>query len=102
MSTWKEVSKKTIDQSFAEYHKDNPHIYEYFVHYAMEWIKSGAKKISSKQIIGRIRWHLDVEVKGDQTRNFKINDATTSRYARLFAQEHPDFAQYFEFRELRS
>jgi hypothetical protein len=102
MSTYQEQFKKTIDQSFEQYHKDNPHIYQYFVHFAMEWIKSGAKKISSKQIIGRIRWHLDVEVKGDEAKDFKVSDIVTSRYSRLFAQDYPDYAQYFEFRGLRS
>ena len=102
MSTHQQQFKKTIDQSFETFHKDNPHIYQYFVHIAMEWIKSGAKKISSKQIVGRIRWYLDVETKGEEAKVWKVNDAYTSRLARLFAKENPDYAQYFEFRGLRS
>lgn len=102
MSSFSEANHKSIDSAFEEFHKDNPSIYEYFTHFAMKWIKSGAKKISSKQIIGRIRWEVEVETKGDQAKEFKCNDAFSSRYSRLFVTQFPDYAQYFEFRGLRS
>lgn len=93
---------KTIDQAFEEYISDNPKIYSYFVSFAIAWLKTGAKKISSKQIVGRIRWEVEVETKGEQARDFKINDAWTSRLARRFAVDYPEYSERLEFRHLRS
>jgi hypothetical protein len=39
-----------------EYHRDNPHVYNYFTKYTLQAISSGAKKCSPWLIIGRIRW----------------------------------------------
>lgn len=102
MCSYKEANAKTIDESFGQYVKDNPAIYGYFVSFAIAWLKSGAKKISAKQIIGRIRWELQVETKGPHAIDFKINDAFSSRFSRLFISDYPEYSNRFEFRELRS
>jgi hypothetical protein len=99
---YNEAFHKTIQQSFDQYHKDNPHIYAYFCQYALDWIKSGAKKISSKQIIGRIRWHLEVDVQGEEASKFKINDIYSAHYARLFVTDFPEYEELLEFRHLRA
>lgn len=102
MANYQEATGKTIDQSFEAYVKDNPSIYQHFVSFALAWIRTGAKKISSKQIVGRIRWEVEVETKGDQAREFKCNDAFTSRFARKFASDYPEYSELIEFRQLRS
>ena len=102
MSNYQETFGKTIQQSFEAYHKTNPHIYRKYVDYALAWIKTGAKKISSKQIIGRIRWFMEIEVSGDEARDFKINDAFSAYYSRLFVSDFPEYNEMFEFRGLRS
>ena len=91
--------KTTIEEAFNKFHSENPLVYEYFKTFALEWIATGAKKISSKQIIGRIRWYVEVEVKGEP---FKINDITTAYYARKFVSDYPAYMDKFEFRHLRS
>lgn len=102
MCSYKEANSKTIDQYFEQYVKDNPDIYGYYVSFAIAWLKSGARKISSKQIIGRIRWELEVETKGSEAICRKINDIYSSRFSRLFISEYPEYSERFEFRELRS
>lgn len=102
MCTYKTATGKTIDESFEEYVKDNPEIYKLFIGYALSWLKTGAKKISSKQIIGRIRWEVEVETKGESARDFKCNDAFTSRFARKFLSDYPEYSERIELRELRS
>jgi hypothetical protein len=104
MSTYKESTGKSIDESFAEYHAKHPDVYEYFKRFALQWITTGATRISSKQIIGRIRWHVQVESLQEQQKpeDFKINDAFTSRYARLFAGEFPQHKDKLEQRALRT
>jgi hypothetical protein len=99
---FKSTTKKSIEETFNQFDKDNPEIYQHFVFFALQWIKSGAKKISSKQVIGRIRWFLDVETKGEAARTWKINDITTAYYSRKFIQEYPEHETKFEFRRLRS
>ncbi len=102
MCTFSQATGVSIDQSFEQYHKDNPTIYELFIGYALSWLATGAKKISSKQIIGRIRWEIEVETKGDSARTFKINDIYSSRYARKFIADYPEYSERFELRGLRS
>ena len=69
-------------------------------------------KTSSKMILNRIRW--EIATVGIQNTNseqnasdgifdgFKINDAFTSRYARLFVDQNPDWSFLFNLRSLRS
>jgi len=97
---YEKLTGNTIEKAFKKYHKNNPVIYLYYKKYALSWIITGAKKISSKQIIGRIRWEIEVEV--HSVDNFKINDAFTAHYARLFTKEYPQYSNIFEFRKLRS
>lgn len=102
MSTFQKATGKSISQSFEQYCKDNPDVYPHFVHFALQWLKTGAKKISSKQIVGRIRWHVEIETKGESAKVFKINDAFSSRLARKFTEDYPEYTEKFNFRELRS
>lgn len=89
----------SIEEAFQKYHEENPLVYEHFKTFALEWIASKSKKISSKQIIGRIRWFVAVETKDD---NFKINDAYTAHYGRLFVKDYPQYIDNFFFRNLRA
>jgi len=92
----------TIVKAFLKFHRDNPEIYRLFKQYAFHMIKSRKmKKISSKLIINRIRWEVYVETYRDP-RDFKINDAFTAHYARLFIHDHPGYEDFLELRKLRS
>jgi len=91
---------KTIDQSFKEFHRKNPVIYELFCKYAKHLLETvGKKKTSSKLLINRIRWEMTITTTGN---DYKINDAFTSRYARLYIKDFPQHATKFELRELRT
>lgn len=93
---------KSIDEAFATFMKDNPEVYQHYVHFAIQWLKTGAKKISSKQIIGRIRWEVQLNIKGESAREFKCSDIITSRMSRKFVEDYPEYQERFEFRRLRS
>jgi hypothetical protein len=97
---YKDATGKSIDESFKEYHEKNPIIYEYFKEYLREVVKAGKKKTSAKMILNRIRWEIYIKTNSEE--EYKINDAFTSRYARLFADEHPDYEYLFNFRKLRT
>ena len=109
MSTFTEQSGKTISEAFDEFNKKNPRIYELFKGQVFKAIRLGKKKISSKQLLGFIRWEIFLQTQSDlfttidgEERVFKINDAFTSRYVRVFIDEFPEHENLFEVRRLRS
>ncbi|MFA5404926.1 MAG: hypothetical protein WC358_08335, partial [Ignavibacteria bacterium] len=123
---YQRTNNKSIDEAFLEFHKANPDVYVLFISYTKNWLRAinkdnpeelqklercldptkkskeifnTKKRISSKHVIGRIRWFHEVE---QQIGDYKINDAFTSRYSRKFINDYPGLKNVFEFRELRS
>jgi len=95
------LNGKSIEDSFWDFHRSNPHIYHLFAKYALYMIRSkGMKKISSKLIINRIRWEVYVETDTDD--DYRINDAFTPWFSRLFIKDFPEYKNIFEFRRIRS
>jgi len=101
----------SIQRAFDNFHSKNPMVYHHFekmVKFAIEEKKK--KKLSAKMIINAIRWNIfletndDVEFKDKDgiVTKFRINDAYTSRYARLYMNQHPEHPQIFNLKELRS
>jgi hypothetical protein len=96
---YKELNGHSIRQGFNRFNKENPHIFKAFEEQALKAIKNGRTKISSKLIINWIRWH---EFLQSSDKNFKINDAYQSYYARFFIEKYPQYNDVFEFRKLRN
>mgnify|MGYP003642044345 FL=1 len=96
---YKELNGKTIREGFNEFNKENPHVYDAFEEQAIKAINKGRKKISSKLIINWIRWN---EYLNSTDKNFKINDAYQSYYARHFVELNPHHLDAFNFRKLRN
>lgn len=127
--TYENTTGFTIDQAFENYNLKHPQIYDLFKKFLYELIdaelakhkdwnyntikEQKTLKTSSKLILNRIRWEVATNwISTDKTSEekaadqifdgFKINDAFTSRYARLFCDENPDWSFLFNFRALRS
>ncbi len=96
---YKELNGKSIREGFNNFNRENPHIFIEFERQALKAIKKGRNKISSKLIINWIRWNHFLR---STDKNFKINDAFQSYYARHFVEKHPKYFNYFEFRKLRN
>lgn len=88
----------TIEARFNKFHDDNPLVYEHFKFYAHQAITAGAKRLSSKFLIERIRWEAMVVTRSV---DFRINNDFTSRYSRMFVVDFPMHAELFETRELQ-
>ena len=84
-------------RAWWEWHKQNPEVYELFKKYTFEAINAGHKHYSAYAIVERIRWHTEVETKGDE---FKINNNHRPYYARLFMHHYKDHEGFFRLREL--
>lgn len=88
----------SIKKCFDNFHKKNPKVYDMFLRYAFEILKK-EKKISSKLIINRIRWEVYMETDGEP---YRINDAFTAHYARLFIKDYPEYEDKIELRRIRA
>jgi len=96
---YQELNGCTIREGFNKFIADNPHIYVEFEKQALSAISRGRTKISAKLIINWIRWN---EFLRSSDKNFKINDAYQSYFARHFVEKHPEHEDKFEFRKLRN
>jgi hypothetical protein len=97
----------TVGEKFEAFHTANPHIYGLFKKFAYEAFVAGARKISSKLIIERIRWETTVTTTGAGwhvagKKKFLIDNRFTAHYARLFIADFPKLASRFELREIRT
>jgi hypothetical protein len=89
----------SIDERFAIFHAANPAVYAAFRRHAETLLNAGRKRYSADGILHRVRWDMDIQTTGD---TYKLNDHYSSRYARKMAAEDRRFAEFFEFRTLRS
>tara|TARA_R110000744_G_scaffold206864_1_gene325498 strand:+ start:938 stop:1243 length:306 start_codon:yes stop_codon:yes gene_type:complete len=101
MSTYKQLTGVTIKDSFDNFHLTNPQVYSIFEAKAFTAIRMGKTKMSSKLILNVIRWEAFIQTT-DPNSTYKINDAYTSHYARLFAEKNPAHADVFNYRALRA
>lgn len=97
--TFQELNGYSIREGFDRFNKNNPHIYKAFEKQALSAISKGRKKLSAKLIINWIRWNEFLE---SSDKNFKINDAFQSYYARHFVKNYPEHNAVFNFRKLRN
>jgi len=109
MATFTAQTGTTITDAFNKFHSENPKVYELFKQQIFRGIRLGKSRISSKQLLGFIRWEIFLQTQTDlftsvdgEDRNFKINDAFTSRYVRLFITDYPQYEHLFEVRKLRT
>lgn len=96
---YKQLNGVTIREGFNKFNQENPQIFQAFQDQAFKAINRGCTKISAKLIINWIRWN---EYLKTSDKNFKINDAYQSYYARHFVEKYPEHKDKFEFRKLRN
>lgn len=92
-------SQETNRIRFLTFHLKHPRVYTLYDRFAKELISQGHKKLGSKMIIERIRWEYWTGSHDEY--NFKINNDFTAWYAREFIKHNPQYAEYFELREIK-
>jgi hypothetical protein len=80
-----------------KYHQENPKVYELFEKFTFDVIKRGHQHYSAKAVFERIRWHTDVETRGD---SFKFSNNHTAYYARLFMKLWPEHEGFFRTKDI--
>jgi hypothetical protein len=87
------------DLKFAEFHRENPKVYDHLVRLARKAVGAGKRKLGIRMLWEVVRWEIFLETTDP---DFKLNDHHHSRYARMIMRLEPDLAGVFEIRELRS
>lgn len=90
-------AERDIDDRFADFHRDNPKVYELFKVHALHLYNMGFRKYSADAILHVMKWRHDVKHKPENGRStfYKVNDHYTSRYAQLLAEEDERFVKFF-------
>jgi hypothetical protein len=94
------VDDRTIEEQFAEFHRQNPHIYEALVRLARQAKASGRRKIGIELLFAGLRWERFITTTGNDA--YKLNNNYRSRYARRIMEREPDLVGFFEIRGLRA
>jgi hypothetical protein len=95
----KELYGKTIRQTFEDFHKKNPQVFQIFCDLAIQEIEQyNAKKVSHQFIGERIR-RMRI---GDTGDFFKINQNYLQLYGKMFVRKYPQYTSKFNFRKARN
>jgi len=84
----------TIDERFAIFHGENPHVYDNIVKLALKDKASGQKRGSCRLYVEILRW----VVRTNSRERWAINNDFTPLYARLISSEVPELEGFFEER----
>jgi hypothetical protein len=84
---------------FKIFHRENPHVFEHFCRFAFQVIKAGKKRYSADAILHQIRWHVDIETRGDLV---KVNNDFARCFGDLFCATYPVHSDLFERRKRTS
>jgi len=92
--------RRSIAERFADFHIQNPDVYQAIVEIARVMKGRGIHKMGIALIFERLRWlHFIDSTKGAEP--FKLSNSFRAEYARLIMQQEPSLAGFFEIRELR-
>ncbi len=89
----------TIDQAFWNFHRKNPQVYKKLVEMTEHAKGINKRKIGMKMLFEVIRWEHLVHTRSD---DFALNNNYTSRYVRIISEAHPELADMFETRRIKS
>jgi hypothetical protein len=89
----------TLQAQFESFHAANPWVFRALERLAADYLRTGARRVGIGMLFEVLRWHYGRATQGD---SFKLNNSYRSRYVRLLLDRHPDWADRFETRELRT
>lgn len=90
---------QTIEDSFWDFHEDNPHIYDELVRLTRQLVDRGHTRVGIKMLFEVLRWQYALRTSREDG-DFKLNNNYHSYYARLIMRENRDLRGVFETRRL--
>ena len=83
-----------LKRNFLIFHYQNPELWHWIDHFALEVARSGRQHFSIANIIERARLETIIKTKGDHL--FKISNSHRAYYARLWMLIHPEYNGFFK------
>lgn len=90
---------RDLDRDFAEFHAENPHVYDALVALARQAKARGHRALGIGMLWEVLRWNRLFDTRRD-AEGFKLNNNLRSRYAREIHAREPDLAGIFHLRDL--
>lgn len=94
------MSKKSIKESFVEFHKANPAVYFALQKLAAQMWERGRRRISIKMLFEVLRWDYYLST-NDPNSDFKLNNNYTAYYARMLMLNHPEWDGLFQIKKVK-
>ena len=91
----------TPAEKLERFHELNPQVFNAFESMSRELTNRGRKRIGIKMLFEVLRWNYYMET-SDPNSDFKINNNYAPYYSRLLIDKHPEWADVFELRTIRS
>lgn len=91
----------TPAEKFERFHELNPQVFNALESMTNELTNRGRKRIGIKMLFEVLRWNYYMET-SDPNSDFKINNNYAPYYSRLLIDKHPEWANVFELRTIRS
>lgn len=90
------TAAEKLADDFRRFHAKNPHVYRLFVRFSLQ--ATGRRPyFSARTVLHRIRWETTIET--DDPKGFKVANAWSAFYARMFERDHPDHQGFFRMCE---
>jgi hypothetical protein len=96
------IKKRTIEERFAEFHEENPHIYPIILQIILELLSDGRPQVSVKHVYEVVRaMHGTYSLRDINDNPFKLCNDFTSRYARVIREDYPELKKHIVVRRLK-
>ena len=82
-------------EAFRKYHEENPQVFELLKKRALQMKERGRKKYGINGLCEVVRWHVNLETRGDE---FKLNNNHRPFYSRLLTALVPELKNFFNQR----
>lgn len=90
----------SIEARFLAFHEANPWVLRALERLTLDLLDKGHRRIGIGMLVEVIRWQYARATVSDD--GLKVNNDYRSRYARLLVERHPEWAEAFELRRLRT
>jgi len=87
-----------LERAFWEFHRANPHVYEWLVSYSRNWRNATKGKCGMQMLFEVLRYETMIKTRDA---HFKINNNYAAFYSRLIMERESDLAGLFSLRQQR-
>jgi hypothetical protein len=89
----------TLKERFSCFHIENPQVYQELERMTQQMVDRGRTKLSIKTLVEVLRWGYYLRT-SDPSSEFKLNNSYSAFYSRLLMDNHKEWGQIFELREI--